>query len=343
MFLDLNYGLGRIKICQFTEATNQGTNVALMRVGKDMAVKTGLLILLGLLWSVRLSAIKAAGLAGIPVHVVVAVAAFGIAAFFTMRAMWTRDWPPVNREVIVFYVLSGTLGFLAPFVLESAVAPNLPVFLFVVIIATMPLVTLALSVLVSSERMRTGPILAVSLGFAGAFAILWDTARADPSGQSSACWVAAAFGVPLLYALNTVFIATRWPSSAGPFHVAHAQALIVAVAALLGSLGAGVIVDWRLAGLDLPAMGLIVFGEGLALLVYLRIARDYGATYVSFANYVSIIFAGFLGAVWFGDQLTWLSVGASVVIVASVTLYQRYGRKPEPGDKVAALAEGKQG
>jgi len=308
-----------------------------------MALKTGLLILLGLLWSVRLSAIKAAGLSGIPVHVVVAVAALGIAIFFSMRAVWAWDWPPLSRDVFAFYVLSGTLGFLAPFALESAVAPNLPVFLFVVIIATMPLVTLALSILVGSERLRAVPIFAVALGFAGAVAILLDTARADPSGQSSAWWVAVAFGVPLLYALNTVFVATRWPSSAGPVHVAHVQALIVAAAALVGSLGAGVISDWRLAGLDPPAMGLIIIGEGLALLVYLRIARDYGATYVSFANYVSMIFAAILGAIWFGDQLTGFSVGAAVVIVASVALYQRFGLKAEMDSSATRIPQGPQG
>jgi len=304
-----------------------------------MALKTGLLILLGLLWSVRLSAIKAAGLAGIPVHVVVAVTACGIAAFFSMRAVWCRDWPPFNREVVVFYALSGTLGFLAPFTLESAVAPNLPVFLFVVIIATMPLITLALSILIGSEHLRALPILAVILGFTGAVAILWETARADPAGQSNAWWVAAAFGVPLLYALNTVFIATRWPPKAGPVHVAHAQALIIAAAAILGSFASGVIAEWRLARLDLPAMGLIVLGEGLALLVYLRIARDYGATYVSFANYVSMIFAAILGAVWFGDRLTPLSISAAFVIVAAVALYQRFGKKAETDREPDGLAD----
>jgi len=304
-----------------------------------MAVKTGLLLLLGLLWSVRLSAIKAAGFSGIPVHVVVAVAALGIAAFFSVRAAWARDWPPIGRNVLAFYGISGTLGFLAPFALESAVAPKLPVFLFVVIIATMPLVTLALSILAGSDRLRAVPMFAVALGFAGAVAILWDTARTGPSGGSNAWWVAAAFGVPLLYALNTVFIATRWPSRTEPVHVAHAQALIVAVAALLGSLSAGVIADWRVAGLDLPAIGLIVFGEGFALLVYLRIAREYGATYVSFANYVSMIFAAILGAVWFGDQLTGLSLGAAVVIVASVALYQWYGRRHETSHLGSSQAE----
>ncbi|MEM8957978.1 MAG: DMT family transporter [Pseudomonadota bacterium] len=286
-----------------------------------------LLVLLGFLWSVRLSAIKAAGLAGIPVYVLVAVAALGIAVFFSIRAAWTRDWPPFKRDVLIFYVLSGALGFLAPFALESAVAPNLPVFLFMVIIATMPLVTLGLSILVGSEQLRAIPALSVAMGFAGAVAILWDTARADPSGALSVWRVVTAFGVPLLYALNTVFVATRWPPIAGPVHVAHAQALIVATTALIGSAATGVLAEWRLVALDLSSVGLIIFGEGLALLVYLRIARDHGATYVSFANYVAMVFAAILGVVWFGDQLTARSIGAALVIVAAVALYQRSGRK----------------
>lgn len=304
-----------------------------------MTLKTGLLILLGLLWSVRLSAIKAAGLAGIPVHVVVVIAAIGIAAFFSARAIWSRDWPPFGGEVFVFYSLSGTLGFLAPFALESAVAPNLPVFLFVVIIATMPLVTLALSVMIGSESLRALPIVALVMGFAGAVAIIWDTARAGPTELSNAWWTAAAFGVPLLYAINTVFIATRWPISAGTFHVAHAQALLVAVAALLGSIASGTVMDWRLAGLDPSAMGLIVFCEGLALLVYLRIARDYGATFVSFANYVAMIFASILGAIWFGDQLTLLTIGAAIVIIAAVALFQFYVQKSGVDRHPTGLAE----
>ena len=304
-----------------------------------MLVKTSLLVLLGMLWSVRLSAIKAAGVAGIPVHVVVPVAALGIAAFYTLHATLSRDWPPLNRGVPGFYLLSGAMGFLAPFALESTVAPNLPVFVFVVIIATMPIATLAMSILIGSEQPRLRSVLSVCMGFSGAVAILWDTANSGPGGQSSAWWVAAAFGVPLLYAVNTVFVATRWPSQAGPVHVAHAQALIVAAAALIGSLATGTMADWKLVGLDLPAVALIVLGEGLALLVYLRIARDFGATYVSFANYVSMIFAAILGAIWFGDQLTPISVAAAGVIIWAVVLYQRTGQRAEKSSETTTLSE----
>lgn len=291
-------------------------------LGRGGALKIALLILLGLLWAVRIAAIKAAGLSGVPVHVVVAVTAVGLAAVFSALAVARREWPPVDRALIGFYLASGTLGFLAPFALESVVAPHLPVFVFVVIIATMPILTLALSILTGGERLALGLVLSVAMGFAGAVTIVLDTARAETE-SASPWWVAAAFGVPALYALNTVFVARRWPARAGAVAVAHAQALIVGGAAVLGTVASGTASDLALVRLDLPALGLIIAGEALALLVYLRVARDYGATWVSFANYVSMVFAAMIGAAAFGDRLTALSVVAALVIVASVALYHR--------------------
>ena len=291
------------------------------RASGDVA-KFGLLALLGLLWAVRIAAIKAAGLSGVPVHVVVAAAALGLAVIFTVRAVLRADWPPVDRGLLGFYGLTGLMGFLAPFALESAVAPHLPVFVFVVVIATMPIMAFLLSVLTGGERLASRPVLAVGLGFACAVAILWDTAR-GPAGGASPWWVVAAFGVPLLYALNTVFVARRWPARAGAVQVAHAQALIVGLAALLGTTATGTVGDLSLAALDPLALGVIVAGEALALLVYLRITRDFGATWVSFANYVSMIFGAVIGAALFGDRIGVLTVLAALGIVGSVTLYQR--------------------
>lgn len=305
--------------------TTRGTAKTRTPTAATRALRVALLILLGLLWAVRIAAIKAAGLSGVPVHVVVAVAALGIAAFFTGLALLTSRWPPVDRGLLAFYLLSGTLGFLAPFALESAVAPHLPVFAFVVVIATMPILTLILSILTGGEQLAWRTVTAVGLGFAGALTILWDTARVAPAGEASAWWIVVAFGVPTLYALNTVFVASRWPARAGAVDVAHAQALIIAGAALAGSLATGAVADWSLAMSNLPAIGLIVAGEGLALLVYLRVTRDDGATWVSFANYVSMIFAAAIGAVVFGDCIGVPTVLAALGIVASVTLYQRNG------------------
>ena len=293
-----------------------------------MLLKAALLVVLGLLWSGRIAAIKAAGLAGVPVYVVVAVSVLGVAIFLSALAAWRHDWPPLDRTTVPFYAIGATLG-IAPFAIESAVAPNLPVFVFVVIIATMPLLTFVLSALTGRERVRLVPLLAIGLGFAGAALILWDTARDASIGGASTWWVVAAFAVPFLYAASTVFVASRWPARAGPLHVAHAQATLAAVVALLASFATGAIGDWSLVALNAPAVGLIVLGEGLAIVLYLRITRDYGATWVSFANYASIVFAAGLGAVWFGDRVSGLTVAGALAIVGSVVLHQRIGGSPD--------------
>lgn len=290
------------------------------RNGKPL--KVALLALLGLLWAVRIAAIKAAGLSDIPVHVVVTITALGLAFVFTARALLWADWPQLDRRLISFYGLTAAFGFLLPFALESYVAPQLPVFVFVVVIATMPIMALTLSFLTGAEQPAWKPVAAVVLGFVCAVTILWDTASTI-EGAGSGWWVMAALGVPLLYAFNTVFVAKHWPARAGAVQVAHAQALIVGTAALLGNLVAGTVLELALIARNPGALVLIIFGEALALLVYLRITRDYGATWVSFANYVSMIFGAVIGALFFGDNISLITIGAAIGIVASISLYQR--------------------
>ncbi|MDX8351037.1 DMT family transporter [Cognatiyoonia sp. IB215182] len=292
-------------------------------------IRVFLLVSLGLLWAARLSAIKAAGLSGIPVHVVVSVSTFGIAIMFSLVATFRSAWPPLSRATLFFYVLSGLLGFILPFSVESLVAPHLPVFILVVIIATMPIMTLGLSALIGHQRLNVGTITAVILGFLGVLFLIWDTARFGEAGQADLVWVAVAFGVPVLYAANTVFIATRWPAAADAIQVAHAQALILSVAALIGGLTFGGLRVWSEATLNVPAIALIILCEGGALMLYLKLARTYGAIFVSFANYISMLFAALIGAHVFGDRITWYSALAAVAIIASVVIYQRGTRRQE--------------
>lgn len=271
----------------------------------------------------RLSAIKAAGLSGIPVYVVVGVSTVGIAILFSVVAMIWHSWPPLSKEAIIFYILSGLLGFILPFSLESLVAPHIPVFVLVVIIATMPIMTVAISAIAGHRTFSKGAISAVILGFVGVLFLIWDSAEFHPNDESDVIWVAIAFGVPLPYAVNTVFIATRWPVATNTMQVAHAQALILSTGVLAGGFAIDGLSIWTKASMNAPAMATIILCEGGALMLYLKIARDCGAIYVSFANYVSMLFAALIGAYTFGDQLIWNSALAAAAIISSVALYQR--------------------
>ncbi|WP_375572911.1 DMT family transporter [Ahrensia marina] len=283
-------------------------------------LKIGLLIVLGFLWSGRLAAIKAAGLSGVPVHVVVPVSVLGIAAAFTLLSAVRRAWPPLRRDTMVFYGLTGTFGFVLPFILESLSSPNLPLFVLLVIISTMPIVTVIAAALLKIERPRPAQYAAIALGFGVALLIAWDTTQSAAMVGTNWLWVMIAFCIPVFYAGNSLFVASRWPKGVDALQVACAQGLLLSVAVLIGSVAAGTLPEWSLATRNMPAMLGIVFFETLALLVYLKITRDYGATFMSLGNYIAMVFAAILGHFLFDDPLTWLSLAAAGLLVASLSL-----------------------
>jgi len=81
------------------------------------------------------------------------------------------------------------LNYLGCFGVFGYLASRLPVFVFGVIIATMPVITLIISTAVGHETLGVVPVMSVALGFAGAMVILWDTARITSSGDTSLIWV----------------------------------------------------------------------------------------------------------------------------------------------------------
>lgn len=281
-----------------------------------------LLTLLGLFWSLRLVAMKAAGISGIPADVLVTVAVCGLAILFSLVAIWRYRLPPMTSDGLRFYTLSGAVGFVAPFFLESLIAPHLPVFVLATIIATMPLLTLGLAAFMRTESLETRSVLASILGF-GAIVLLLVDMTGGTSGETAFIWLAAAFGIPLLYAANTVYVASRWPEVTDALDVALAQAVVVSLAAAAGWIAFGNGSRLVMASLNWTAVGVLVLCEGAALFLYLHITRRSGASFVALANYLSILFAALLGQWLFDDRLTILSIIAAFILICALTLRRR--------------------
>ena len=93
---------------------------------------------------------------------------------------------------------------------------------------------------------------------------------------------------------------------------------VLAVGAATGGVS-----EWDAAARNTPAILSIIGCEALALLVYLKLARDHGASYVAQANYISMLFAAALGFVLFGENLSWLSVVAAVLLVVALRIGRR--------------------
>jgi drug/metabolite transporter (DMT)-like permease len=166
-----------------------------------------------------------------------------------------------------------------PFILENIVSPHLPVFVFILIISTMPMITLLLGSVSRIEKLQLRQAAAIVLDFIVAVLIAFDM-RGGGGHSGGAIWIAMAFGVPLLYAVNTLIIASRWPAGADAIQVGNSQALIISAAVLLGGAANGGIASWPTVTGNLPAILSIIAFEALARLVYLKITKAYGTTYV---------------------------------------------------------------
>ena len=90
-------------------------------------------------------------------------------------------------------MLSGIFGFILPFALENVVGPRLPVFLFVMIISTMPVLTILLASVLGVERPESKQIIAVALGFLTVILIAVDTGGAGQNVQVDLIWIVIGF------------------------------------------------------------------------------------------------------------------------------------------------------
>jgi len=288
-------------------------------------MKLVLLLVLGLSWALRIAAFKIAAERGVPAGIIIQFAVIGILMSLLLISLIRRRMPPRTSLAMRFYVVSGCLGFLLPFALETIVAGKIPAFVFIVIISTMPVMTLLLSFILRVERASRMKVLAVSLGFGSALLIAWDNTAIGVE-TVSLTWILLAFLVPLFYTLNTVFVASRWPSGVDAVEIATGQAAVVGAAALLAMPFSGLFVDgWVLQRAIAPVVAIVVL-ETAALLIYLRIVKAYGAIYVSLANYVSMFFGVLIGFFVFFEQPGWVTLFASLLLIYSLHLIRKDGR-----------------
>lgn len=288
-------------------------------------MKIVLLLLLGLGWAARIAAFKIAAERGVPAAIVIQFAIIGILTSLGLISLLRRRMPSRSPVAMRFYLVSGCLGFLLPFALETIVAGEIPAFVFIVIISTMPVWTLLLSFVLRVEQANWTKTTAILLGFGAALLIAWDNSAVGDD-TVSLTWILLGFLVPLLYTLNTVIVASRWPSGVDAVDVATGQAAVVGAAALVAMPFTGLIVEgWVLQRAIAPVVAIVLM-ETLALLIYLRIVKTYGAIFVSLANYVAMFFGALIGFFVFFEQPGWATLIASLLLVYSLHLIRKDGR-----------------
>src|SRR5258708_1432064 len=273
---------------------------------------------MSLIWGVTWIATKA-GLAAVPpiffgavryalVSIVLAVAVRGLRAIFAGRALRLIVTGTLVNTLTNAFLYWGML-FVASGVAGVMQMSTIPVFLF------------GFAFLLGQQQPSWRHAAALLLGAAG-LVILFSN-KASFGGSAAELWGAAAVvASSLTYGLGSV-LARPLLGDLTPMQVTAAQALGGAVGLALLSLVLEPVTPQTFTALLAPAplaglLFVIVGGTFVAYNIFLRLMREWGAPRAGLYSFVSPVVALILGAIVFGEPLTWREMtGAAIMLLAA--------------------------
>lgn len=282
----------------------------------------------GWMWGATFSLAKIATEAGAhPAGITHWQAVIGAALLIVFLAARRRGIP-IDRAHLIFYVVCGFLGTVIPSILFFYAAPVLPAGVLSIAIATVPLATFLIALVIRIERFVVLRFTGVLLGIAAIVMLIApETSLPDPG---AAPWVLAAIAASLCYAAENIFIAVRLPRGTGAGS-ALAGMLCVASAVLtplvlatgtFTPLGA----DLDGATLSIVAMSAInVLSYGL----FVYLVSLAGPVFASQMAYVVTVSGIAWGMLIFGERHSMWIWAAVAVLFAGLALVQprRSGRR----------------
>lgn len=234
---------------------------------------------------------------------------------------WFRvvGYDPGLREHWRSYLVVGTVGIAAPFVLYSFAAMHAPASLLAIVNATAPIFGLSWSALFGLERVSARKALGLALGVAGVALI------ARPGGFAESplfTWaVAAALGACCLYGVLGVLI-KRFAGGVTARGMAVGNqigAAVVLVPLLPFMPAAGAATPIVIANV----LALALLASGVAFVLYFRLIADVGATRALTVTYLIPLFGILWGALFLGEALPAAALAGGVLILAGTLLVTR--------------------
>lgn len=277
-----------------------------------------LLITMGAAWGLHFALMKmVASGEGAPLLLLFPTLA-GISVGFALIVVARRSLYRPTWAHLRFFVISGLLGYLAPILLELIVAAKIDAGLLTLIVTTNPLITILVAGLMRTEVVRFRQILAAGLGAVAAAALLLPDS-ALPSTDMRV-WVAAAFGIPSLYAVYNVYVAKAWPNDLDPLQVATGESIASALFAfpffawVVATSGAAPLAE---SPLTLVAL---ILATTVEVWAFFELIRRAGAIFVSFSSFAALVGGISWGIFLFAEQMTLWMVGSCALVTASLFL-----------------------
>jgi len=263
----------------------------------------------------------------LPMETVVS-ARLGIGALVLLPLMLGLSRPlPRGGRLWLYFVLIALVGNLLPFSLITWGQRFIDSGLAGILMAVMPLATLALAHLfVPGERMTRYRIGGFLLGFCGVVVLIGPEALLAIGGDHGPLLpMLAVLGGALCYGVSAILARLRPASDA-----VSTAAVVTGLAALMSlpaSYNLGVI---NVAALSASVAGAVLFlgllSTALSLVIYFRLIQSAGPAFTSQLNYLIPVWAVGIGVLFLNEQPTVAHLGGLGLILGGILLSRREGQ-----------------
>jgi len=296
--------------------------------GRELSDWLSLLALTGM-WGSSFLFTKIA-VSALPMETVVS-ARLGIGALVLLPLMLGLSRPlPRGGRLWLYFVLIALVGNLLPFSLITWGQRFIDSGLAGILMAVMPLATLALAHLfVPGERLTRYRIGGFLLGFCGVVVLIGPEALLAIGGEHGPLLpMLAVLGGALCYGVSAILARLRPASDA-----VSTAAVVTGLAALMSlpaSYNLGVV---NVAAVSASVVAAVLFlgllSTALSLVIYFRLIQSAGPAFTSQLNYLIPVWAVGIGVLFLNEQPTVAHLGGLGLILGGILLSRREGQ-PAP-------------
>ncbi len=278
-----------------------------------------LLLLLGLTWGLQFTLLKIAAGSSLSELAILtgSMALLAVAYLATLAAR--REWFRPTWAHVRFFIISGLFGYVVPLGGVLWVADQLSAGLIVLYTEALdPVFTLAIVLVLRTERVSRRRLVAVAIAIAGVAVAMWPDVVS--SADARAYGLLIVLIVPLAYAIDGVYVSSCWPQDLSALQVVTGEA-IAGTAMLLPIWLALEDFAGLPTGMGPAEWAILAFVPVSYIEVYLYfyLLKTRGAVFVAFGCFVSLFAGFFWGMALLGERhgpLVWVAV-----VLVSAALY----------------------
>ncbi len=242
--------------------------------------------------------------------------------------LWRREAVPTTPHHIRYYALIGAIGTLIPSSVSFFVATKLPAGILGLLLATVPMFSLLVALIIRSERFQVRRMAGIGLGVIAMMLLAIPDASLPGAGMASLLLLG--LFAPFCYGMEGNIVERLAPSDVTPLGVIFASSVLVTPVAGIIAWHGGMWVDpslpwgtaeWALIGSSL--------GHAMAYTGYVALVGLAGAVFSSQIAYIVTLSAILASLIFLGESYpvsTWIAIA---MMLGGLFLVQPEGYAPE--------------